>query len=45
MDQPFLMLGQLFTFLHFFILVVLFPLTGFIEMVVYQALYLRHAKN
>ena len=40
-DQPFLFLGQVFTFFHFFILVVLFPLTGFIEMIVYHLLYLR----
>ena len=40
-DDPYLVLGQIFTFLHFFILGVLYPLLTFVELVVYQVLIKR----
>jgi ubiquinol-cytochrome c reductase cytochrome b subunit len=41
-DDPYLFLGQLFTFNHFFILVVLYPALTFVELIVYQVLILRN---
>jgi ubiquinol-cytochrome c reductase cytochrome b subunit len=34
-STPFLQLGQLFTFLYFFIILVLFPLCGYFEKIIY----------
>lgn len=44
-DDPYLVLGQIFTFLHFFILGVLYPLLTFVELVVYQALIKRSTSS
>ena len=43
--SPFLEIGQLVTFLYFFILVVLFPLIGFIEKVIYNTYIYRFNKK
>ena len=41
-DDPYLTLGQIFTFMHFFILAVLYPALTFVELLVYQVLISRN---
>lgn len=41
-ESPFIFLGQLFTFLHFLLVVFIFPALSFLELLIYQLLILRY---
>jgi len=43
--SPFIFIGQILTFLYFFIILILFPLIGYIEKIIYYTYIYRSYKN